>query len=312
MFVGHGTLAFAFVAFVATVYGVSRERALALGVAAGLFAFVPDADMVYALTGLLHVDEASTFAAANAFWATSTAVHRSITHSLLIAVPMTIGLTLLSVTQYYLKAVSVGVFAVLISLVLAKNGSLGIFVTVTFLLAGMVGVYVARNHLGLGTRDIGMVAFVGIASHPFGDLLTGEPPAFLYPLEVTVVETRPAPFVDGTLNLLTAFGFELIAIWAGVLVYLSLTNRRFFTHLAPQAAMGATYALTAFVIQPPTLETSYQFVFTVLAVGSLGVHPRSVINRSYQDAVTMVVTGLSAVTVAGLGYTISYVFTASG
>ena len=312
MFVGHGTLTFAFVVFIATVCGVSRERALALGVTAGLFAFVPDADMVYALAGLLHVQEASAFAAANAFWATSTAVHRSITHSLVIAIPMAIGVALLSATQYYLKAVSVGVFAALVGIVFVKSGSLGILVTVAFILAGTVVMYVAQTHLGLGARDIGIVAIVGIASHPFGDLLTGEPPAFLYPFEATVVETRPALFVDGTLNLLTAFGFELIAIWAGVLVYLSLTDRRFHTHLAPQAAIGGAYALTAFVIQPPTFEASYQFVFTVLAVGSLGVHPRSVIDRSHQDAVTMIVTGLSAVTVAGLGYTIGYVFTASG
>lgn len=311
MFIGHATLTFALIAFAALFCGVSRERALALGVATGLFAFLPDADMVYALTGFLHVDEASTFAAANAFWATSTAVHRSITHSLLIAIPMAIGVALLSTTQYWLKAASMGIFAVLVSIVFVKSGSLGILVTVAFILAGTVVVYVARNHLDLGARDVGLVALVGLASHPFGDLLTGDPPAFLYPLEVTVMETRPAPFVDPTLNLLTAFGFELMAIWAGLLVFLHLTDQRFRTHLATRAAIGGAYALTALVIQPPTLETSYQFVFTVLAVGSLGVHPRSIIDRSEQDMVTTIVTGLSAVTVAGLGYTITYLVTTS-
>lgn len=306
MFIGHGTLIFAFVAFTALFCGVSRERALALGVAAGLFAFIPDADMVYAFAGLLHVEEASMFAAANAFWATSTAVHRTITHSLVITIPMAIGVTLLATTQYRLKGLSVGVFAVLVGVVYVESGSLGILVTVAFILAGTVVVYLARNRLGLSAHDIGMVALVGLASHPFGDLLTGNPPTFLYPLEVTIMETRPTPFVDGTFNLLTAFGFELIAIWAGVIIFLHLNDQQLRTHLATRAAIGGAYALTALVIQPPTFETSYQFVFTVLAVATLGVHPQSIIDRSEQNLVATIVTGLSAVTVAGVGYTITY------
>ncbi|MFC7167659.1 metal-dependent hydrolase [Halospeciosus flavus] len=306
MFLGHETLAFALVALVATLCGVSRERALALGVAAGLFAFVPDADMVYALAGFLRVDSASAFAAANAFWSASTAVHRSITHSLVLAGPAAAGFALVAATSRFHRALGALLLAGLVGVAFVASGPLGVLVTVAFALAGLGVVALATRRLDLGSRAVGATALVGLVSHPFGDLLTGHPPAFFYPFEVTLLAGRPAPFGDPTLNLLAAFAFELAAIWAGLVVFLALTDRRFRGHLAPRAAAGGAYALAALVIQPPTLETSYQFVFSVLAVGSVGLHPRSLLDRSLPDPVAVAVTGLTAITVAGAGYTVAY------
>lgn len=306
MFLGHETLAFALVALVATLCGVSRERALALGVAAGLFALVPDADMVYALAGFLRVDSASAFAAANAFWAASTAVHRSITHSVVLAAPAALGFALAATERRHWRALGALVLAGIAGVAFVESGPLGILVTAAFALAGLAVVALSVRHLELGGRGVGAAALVGLVSHPFGDLLTGHPPALLYPFDVTLLAARPTLFADATLNLLSAFAFELAAIWAGLLVFLYLTDRRFRGYLAPRAAAGGAYALAALVIQPPTLDTSYHFVFSVLAVGSVGLHPRSLLERSLPDPVAVAVTGLTAVTVAGVGYTAAY------
>jgi hypothetical protein len=52
VFVGHGLIAFAIAASVATRRGWSTERALTIGVVAALFGTLPDIDMAYALVGL--------------------------------------------------------------------------------------------------------------------------------------------------------------------------------------------------------------------------------------------------------------------
>jgi len=309
MFLGHVTLAFAIVVFGATLYEVPRERALALGIAAGLFALVPDADIVYAFTGFLRVNQLSASAAASAFWAASTVVHRSITHSLLVAVSAASGFGLFVVERRSVRVSSIAVLALLVSAIFLVSGPLGVLVTVAFLLVGGLVVILSTAHLDLDAHEIGAVALIGFISHPFGDLLTGEPPAFLYPLGRTLLDARPEPFADATLNLLAAFGLELVTIWAGLLAFLWLTERRIWTHIRPRAVVGGVYALAALVIQPPTLDSSYLFVFSVIAVGSVGVHPRTVIDRSHEDVVTMAVTGLTAVTVAGAGYAITYALT---
>jgi len=53
MFLGHGLAAFAIAASVAARRGWRGERALAVGLVAGLFATLPDVDMLYAVAGLL-------------------------------------------------------------------------------------------------------------------------------------------------------------------------------------------------------------------------------------------------------------------
>jgi hypothetical protein len=74
------------------------------------------------------------------------------------------------------------------------------------------------------------------------------------------------------------------------------------------------YAASVFVVPAPTLERSYPFVFTILAVGALGLFPRlrrtdSLTSPGFRrpDAVAAVLTGLAAVTLAWLAYAAAYV-----
>ena len=86
MFVGHALLAFALATLVADWRGWSARQALTLGLVAGAFAAIPDMDMIYTVVALdVGRLSADTLRQPSVFWDASRAVHRSITHSLLIS-----------------------------------------------------------------------------------------------------------------------------------------------------------------------------------------------------------------------------------
>jgi len=160
------------------------------------------------------------------------------------------------------------------------------------------------------------MASIGLLSHPFGDLFTGEPPAMLYPLDATLFAGRVTLHPDPTLHLLGAFAVELATIWLAAYAVFALTDRRVRDHLSPRAGLGAGYAMAALAIPAPTLSTSYPFVFSILPLASVGVvgatrrpDGRFRLDRfrpALSDWPTALATGLAAVTLAAAGYTIAY------
>ncbi len=324
MFVGHALLAAALVATAARAGGVPNRSAMALGALAGAFATVPDLDMVYAPIGLLAAEGAGPLALASSFWAAGSLVHRTVTHSLVVAVPVALaaalwvsargGTTEFRPTGRLAAALAVGVLAGLVAGVGALTGSLAAIVMTTFAL-GCLGVAEAAARRDVGTpTQVGLVALVALWSHPFGDLFTGRPPAFLYPVDATLVADRIALHPDPTLHLLGAFGVELAAIWLGVGVALWIAGVT--PAISPRASLGVGYAATVFVVPAPTLDLSYPFVFTILAVGAVGLFPRVGLSGSptavgfrRPSAVVAAVTGLAAVTLAWVAYAAAYVGT---
>ncbi|MFB6220385.1 MAG: metal-dependent hydrolase, partial [Halolamina sp.] len=311
MFVGHALLAFALVGGAAALLR-DRGAALRLGLIAAAFATVPDVDMSYALVGLAGVN-GGALAAAGAFWETSTLVHRAVTHSVLLApfVAAVAGAWVLGRHRESATAVAAG-GSVAVALVVAAtltSGLLGGGVMVTFLAAAVAVAEAVVRFSALSARATFAAALGGLASHPFGDLVTGQPPALLYPLDTVVFAERVTLNADPTLHLLGAFAIELGAIWAGVFVLLWLLNRPLLASIDFRAVAGAGYALAALAIPAPTLEVSYQFVFSVLAVGAVGIvpRPRFPIRFERPNVENAVLTGLAAVTVAGVAYTLAYV-----
>ena len=304
MFVGHAMFAFGVVALVDARFGASRERALALGVAAGLFAAVPDVDMAYALVGLVAVDPTSPMAVAQSFWGASTVVHRAVTHSLVVGVPAAAAFALAPTH----RRIAAAALAALVGVVAAFSGPLPAVIVGLFAAGGWLVARAAHAYRVRGT-SLFAVALVGLVTHPFGDLFTGEPPQLFYPLDVAVLDGRVALSADPTVHLLGAFGVELFAIWLGVAAALWLTGHRFTDHVNSRAAFGAAYALAVLVLPPPTVDASYQFVFSVVAVGFVGVVPAPKLRQrslTLPSLPTAVVTGLAAVTLAGLAYGVAY------
>lgn len=337
MFVGHGLLAFALAAGGARWTGRSRKRSLSIGLAAGAFATVPDVDMLYALVGLFSALD-GTLAAVNGFWSASTHVHRIVTHSLVVGIAGAVAFALWSRGVERERAgigalrtrpdalAGLAVLVVLIALAGLVSGSLGLAVMAAFALAGLAVATMAVEFGDLGPRAILATALLGLLSHPFGDLFTGEPPRFLYPFGVRPLTERVLLSPDSTLHLLGAFGVELATIWLAAFVYCRLTDRSLRTHVRWRAALGVTYAGAALALPAPTVDSSYRFVFSVLAVGAVG--PAPLVRRAYRvrrmardgdhgerskhtladEVLTPVLTGLAAITLAGVSFALVYSF----
>ena len=293
MFVGHGLLALALVGLLARWRGMAPERALTLGVVAALFATVPDVDMVYAPIGLVIGTAAA--APVDAFWTASEVTHRTVTHSALVAVPAAAAFALSPVR----KGVAAGLFVGLVALAAVVSGPLAATIMALFLVAG-AGVAMLAALLGVGPRATGAAALIALVSHPVGDVFTGGPPAFLWPLDVPLLTERIAPFADPTHDLFLAFGAELGAIWAGVLVAAALAGVRLRTHLRPRATAGAAFAVSVIALPNPTVDAAYGFVAGILTTGAVGGF------RLKDGFVAWVVTGLAAVTIAAVAFAAAY------
>lgn len=303
MFIGHGLLAFAIVASVAAARGWSTERALTIGALAALFGTLPDIDMAYALFGLLSGAE-GLFTASDAFWEAASLVHRTVTHSLVVGAVAAAGFA-----GWHARSRPLALGGALVTLggllavVFFASGPLGAAMIALFLAGGLGIVRLARA-AEFGTRPVFLVALLGLLTHPFGDMLTGTPPALLYPLDVVLVGERIALTADPTMNLLGAFFFELATLWLALLVYARLRGWRVRRLVQPRAALGAGYAVAVFLIPAPTLQLSWPFVFTVLGVGAVGAPLRR--NRTRRTRWRTAATALAAVTLAALAYTGAY------
>jgi len=292
MFVGHALLAFSLAAGAAGLAGSDRRRALALGVAAGAFATAPDVDMAYALVGVVGAGTAAPLELASAFWATGNAVHRGVTHSLLVAPVVALAAAAWTAGRRGRRGAAptgLVLLALLVGLVLVVSGALAAAVTALFCIAvvGIAALLVGRTDLGGG--EVFGAALAGLATHPAGDLFTGTPPAVLYPLDAVVVSERVTLAADPTLHLLAAFGVELATAWLAVLVVVLLSDLR--VPPSPRAAAGVGYAAALPVLPAPTLDLSYPFVFGALAVGLFVLLPGA----------SKAVTGLGAGVVRGAG-----------
>ena len=300
MFVGHAAIAFALVGLGARALGVSRARALTLAGFAATVAVLPDVDILYALSGFAGVGSLDPLELAGGFWAASTAAHRSLTHSVVVALPAAAAIGLVAAGGRH-RVAGIGALALgAIAVVLAAQPA--IWVGSLAFLAGAAGLGLLADRWDIPTGVAFLVAAVALFSHPFGDLFTGSPPALFYPLEFTLLTERVSLAADPTLHLLGAFFLELAAIWLGLYALLRLRQHTIRSSLHPRAAIGGAYAIAVVFLPAPTLDASYHFVFSVTAVGFVGVYPP----RRSVSVLPRLVTGLAAVTVAGAAYALSY------
>lgn len=279
MMLGHVLVAFAAVAAVAG-RRVGPRRALVVGGVAGLFAAVPDVDILFALPGLAAAAVRLAFTAGSAevgdvfvltesFWAASSDVHRSVTHSLVVAVPSSIAAGLVAAPTRDRLMTVLGLTLLALSAVAAAfvSGPVAAAMMVVFGAGIVVAASVVRRRTDLSGLTVAGLAAFGLFSHPFGDLFTGGPPRLLYPLAVDPIPTRVLFSTDRTLHMLGTFALEMVAAWAAIAVVVALYDCQVRSFVRPVALAGLAYALPALVLTPPTLSVSYHFVFSVLALG---------------------------------------------
>jgi len=308
MMVGHAALAFALAAFLAHRLGVDAERALSFAVVAGAFAVVPDLDIGYAFVGLMTAASSGLSTPVETFWAVGNTVHRGMTHSLVVGGVAALAFGLVSY-RGPVGLLGAGILTGLLAATLAFVGVLETGVLVSFAIGG-VAVALGGRWLGLDPRDVLVAALIGVLSHPFGDVFTGTAPQLLYPLDIRLLPTRVLLSGDPTLHLLAVFGLELATIWLALCAYSRLCGRPLWPHIHRRASLGAVYAVVVLVVPPPTLDVSYQFVFSVLAVGIIGGSARIPMPnlRSERSRCTILLTALATVTIAWLSYVLAYIF----
>jgi len=275
MFVGHALLAFAVAALVADWRGWDRRPALLVGAVAGAFAAVPDIDVAYALVGLLEWQAlGGDLGAPAAFWGASRAVHRSVTHSLVVGAVAAPAFGLFAVRGRSARSrashlAGIALLVALVAVALIWDGPLAAFVMILFVASGIL---VSRGIARLSTlppTTVALAALWGLWSHPWGDLVTGSPPDWLFPFGSPLLESRVVLHPDPTLHLLGAFAVELATIAFAIAVAYRVTNRSILASVDRRAAVGAVYGVAALAVTPPTLEVSYHFVFSILGVGLL-------------------------------------------
>ena len=310
MFVGHGSLAFAIAAGVAHAMGWPRERALVVGLLAAAFGLAPDVDIAYALVGFVGAD--GVMDAAGGFWAASTQIHRTVTHSLVVGGVAALAAGWVTIQSH--RLVALATLAGLVTVATLVSGALGGGIMLLFALT-VVALAVAGQRVGISPRAVAAAAGVGLTSHPLGDLFTGEPPAFLYPFDVTLLAARPALTADPTLNLLVPLFAELGTFWLALGVYSWVTGdgirptvRR---NLRFRAALGLGFAGFALVARAPTLDTSYHFVFPLVGFGVAAGTPLPAAEATSladlrEQPLAAAITGVTAVTLAAVAYTTAY------
>ncbi|WP_281195224.1 metal-dependent hydrolase [Halorubrum sp. F4] len=275
MFIGHALLAFALAALLADRLGWSADRALAIGAVAGAFAALPDVDMAYAAVAIdLGSLSTESLTRPSTLWDATREVHRALTHSLVVSVLAGGAFGLWAVAWGRRRSVraigsvlSVAVLAALVAVASAQNGTLGLVVLGTFAIGGLAIATLARLRTDLSGRAVAAAAVFGLLSHPWGDLVTGEPPKLFYPFDVRLLDGRVLLHGDPTVHLLGAFALELAAIWLAAVAVATVTGRSWRKAIDPRAAAGLAYGVAAVLMTPPTLEVSYHFVFSILAVG---------------------------------------------
>jgi hypothetical protein len=198
----------------------------------------------------------------------------------------------------------------LIALAWSTAGPIHAAIT-SVLVAGALGLAEVARRNEVHWSWAALAAAVGLLTHPLGDLLTGAPPAMLYPLGIDLLERRLVLVADPTVNLLLAFFVELAVLWLGLVTVARLRGWRLRVHVRGRAAVGVGYAGALVAFPAPSIDAAAPFVVTVLAVGlsvglSVGVSGRGQRGNRGRRLVSAVATGLTAVTVAGGAYLVAY------
>lgn len=348
MFIGHALLAFALATLIADRLGWPARRALTLGLVTGAFAAIPDVDMAYAAVAIdianLTVDELTR---PSTLWGATRDVHRAMTHSLAVSVVAGTAFGLWAVRgsgagpsrepgsgssrsanprSGRIATVSHGVAAVVfVALVVgsyAASGTLGGIVMGSFVAVGVGIATLCRARTAFSGRTVGIAAVAGLLSHPWGDLVTGEPPKLFYPFDVRFLDGRVLLHGDPTVHLLGAFTLELAVVWLAAIAVAVVTGRSWRRSIDRRAALGGVYGVAAVAMAPPTLEVSYHFVFSILSVGLVcgglsararSASPVAALRDRLDPPVSLlgvVFTVLGGVTVALAGYVAVYALVA--
>lgn len=262
MIVGHAALGFLIAALAAYYMDIDPDKCLAIGLFAAAFAALPDIDLVFASGEILTIFSSGGEGFIDSFWAASESFHRGITHTLL-ALILSAG----AFTFYRSRGTELAASIVLLSTAfgLVVGGYLSAMIMAVFSLAGVFITHLSVDYLE--RKEFMLAAFLGLVTHPFGDIFTGVPPDFMFPLGLKLLESRIVLNQDPVLNLLSVLLLELFVLFTAVLTAIMLKEDDLRGHITPAPLIGVFYIPMYFFVPEPTLSSAYVFVFLTVTLG---------------------------------------------
>lgn len=266
MIAGHAALSFLVASLAAYYIGKNPDQCIKIGIFAGVFAVLPDLDIVFAAGEVLKVFTSGLGGFIESFWDVSGSFHRGVTHSVITLFFSTVFFVFYRDRKNKLRLAAITVF---FSSVygLFYAGAEAAVVLAVFMTSGMkLSSYSVRF---LSRKEFMLSATSGLMIHPFGDIFTGTPPDFLFPLNFTLIESRVVLNQDPVLNLLSILLLELLLVFLAVLSAIFLREDGIRGHMSYSPLVGLLYAPLYFVLPEPTLSSPYIFVFVAVGLGLL-------------------------------------------
>lgn len=344
MFVGHEFLAFALVGWAAVRLGCHNRTALHAGLIGATAALLPDLDIGYALATYTVAVASGTPLGWEAFWGVANATHRVVTHTLPtgIAAALVFGATVAVARRATVDDPSRFSSGLVDTLALAGAALLGAAILLSgfraavapaaavvaagFLTCVAAAGWVPATRIELSIAGATAAAGVGFLSHPFGDVFLAVPPPLLSPFGPPVFAGRVSLAADPTLHLLGALFVELAAVWAGVAVFSRVAGGRIGggrlrDAIDRRAGVGVAYAPAAIVLPRPTIADAHVLGATIVPLAALvGVWSGyasfrrnrasdrdGAETRRDEHIFAGVVTGVTALALAALTYTVVYI-----
>ncbi len=344
MFVGHEFIAFAIAGAAALRLGCDDRPALHAGLIAAVAALLPDLDIAYALATYAVAVADGAPLGWEAFWGVANATHRVVTHTLPtgIVAALTFGTTVAVgrraaiddqnrpqpglVPTVALAGAALAGMVILLSGFRAAVSSAAAVVAAGFLVCVGAAGWVLAARTDLPTAGATAAAGVGFLSHPFGDVLLAVPPPLFSPVGPPVLTARVSLAADPTLHLLGALFAELAAVWAGLAVFSQVAGDRIGGgHLRDaidrRAGVGVAYASAATTLPRPTITDAHILGATIVPLAALvGVWAgyasfrrgrasdrTGAETRMYEHIFVGVVTGVAALALAAIAYTVVYI-----
>lgn len=312
MIIGHGPLAFALVAALLLVTtNFSNKKILYLATIAGIASILPDIDVLFPLISLLSVDTLSITALTDQFWTVSGERHRLATHSLIVFGTAII----LAFTQLYFKPTyqkyTIAISTITIFLV-PLTLPVQLLLTITILT-----VYTLHNYQPQTTQthETALAFAFGAFIHPFGDMFTGTPPAFLYPF-TDIINLSRWTLADPTLHFTLIFTLEIGSLIAALYLIAHLTEIDILTYTdvrpKPHHTLISTLALIIVLFAigtntTPTVDSATPFVLPLVGTLSLAATPTLLYKRRFQQYLSDISwTLLFAIIAFTIYYILSY------
>lgn len=260
--VGHTMIGFTVSVLTADSLNLEKRKHITVGLMAMAFAILPDFDLVLGLIEIMESGFQGVSQTREEFWTEGLKFHRGMTHSLILSL---FSATVFSLVSYGNKYRIIGLTSasLLIIGITIFLGSLHAVTISFYIVPGIVIASVARRY-GLDKRLVIISSFVGLVTHPLGDVFTGPSPELLAPLPFEVISDQLTLFQDSTLHLLSVFMLELITVWIFIHVYLGIKNDFTITYIRPYVLLGVFYGLISPFIRPPTLGSADHFVASIL------------------------------------------------